>query len=1100
MKRIYQGLTVIVLLLPLLCCFNAQAQDAAIIIRGKVIDKKDKSPIQHVSVAETDKDGRTVRGVTTDIDGNFALKVSNPKNRIMFSYIGFKTITEDIKGRTTINITLEQGSNDLGEVIILGGRKTDNGNLAINDRDLTIASSKINAKDLEEMSSASIDQALQGRLSGVDITASSGDPGAGMSIRIRGTSSINAGTNPLIVVDGMPYETSIPSDFNFGTADDQGYAALLNIAPSDIKEITVLKDAAATAMWGSRAANGVLIITTKRGTVGKPVLTYTVRGAVSFQPKPIPMLNGNQFSNLIPEEVMNKTGAPLNTQTVKEFAYDPSDPYNYYNYSQNTDWLKAVTQTGYLQDHNLSMSGGGEKARYFASVGYLNQVGTTIGTDLTRINTRINLDYFVSERLRFRTDIAYTYTDNPRNYSPGFSSGTTTTTATNVYDIRNVALNKMPNMSIYEYNEQGIKTPNYFSPASNIQGQYPNTYNPVAMANTAKNNIIGNRVTPHFNLQYQIIPGKLIATSDVQFDINNNKNNTFLPQIATGRPTTETVVNRAYNGDVDVFNVQTKTNLVYTPTLHTNHTLTSLLSIQTYDNKAVSGQALTSNTASSLLQDPSAPSRTQNQELGIASGFAQTRTLSALVNAQYSYKDRYILNAGLRGDANSRFGPSQRYGLFPSVSTRWRASSEKFMKQYKFINDLSFRASYGQSGNAPRSDYSFYNQYNSLSWTYQGMAGVYPSTIELSNLKWEVIHGTNLGVNLIILKNRVNIDFEAYRNRTKDLYFNNLNIPTYTGYSTVNMNVGTLDNQGWELNIMSTVLKTDNWTIDFNFNIAHNENIIRSISPYYPNKSGDATTNGNYLTYLQINNPFGSIYGYKYKGVYKDAASTLATDAKGQQIVGPNGQGIYMRFNYPATDYIFQPGDAKYEDINHDGNIDYKDVVYLGNSNPKYSGGFGPTITFKRNLKLSAFFNFRTSYDVVNGTKMTTTNMYGFNNQSTAVLRRWRNPGDVTDIPRALWNGGYNWLGSDRYVEDASFLRFRTVTMRYNLGNNLVKKLQIKSASLYLTAENIVTFTKYTGQDPEVAPRGITGPFTVLTDNSNTPPVLTFTLGLTASF
>jgi hypothetical protein len=314
------------------------------------------------------------------------------------------------------------------------------------------------------------------------------------------------------------------------------------------------------------------------------------------------------------------------------------------------------------------------------------------------------------------------------------------------------------------------------------------------------------------------------------------------------------------------------------------------------------------------------------------------------------------------------------------------------------------------------------------------------------------------------------------------------------------MNVGTMDNQGWEFNVMTTPLKTDNWTIDFNFNIAHNENVIRSISPFYPNSSGSATSNGSYLTYLQINNPFGSIYGYKSQGVYKDANATFATDAKGAQIVGPNGQGIPMRFNYPSTDYLFQPGDAKYADINHDGNIDYKDVVYLGNSNPKYTGGFGPTITFKRNWKLSGFFNFRSTYYVVNGTKMTTTNMYGFNNQSTAVLRRWRNPGDVTDIPRALWASGYNWLGSDRYVENASFLRFRTVTLRYNLNSDLMKKLQIKNASVYITAENVLTFTKYTGQDPEVGNSGITGPFTVLTDNSNTPPVLAFTLGLTASF
>jgi TonB-linked SusC/RagA family outer membrane protein len=1085
------------LFLPLLAaCFQPVfAQDAPAaqtVLRGKITDKKDKSPIAHVSVAEVDKDGRIVRGVTTDIDGNYALKISNPNHKVSISYIGYKTEEVELKGKTTLNLAIEANSaNSLNDVVVVGGRRTDNGNLSVSDKNLTIATVKIQAKDLEELGAASIDQALQGRLSGVDITSTSGDPGAGMSIRIRGTSSINAGTNPLIVVDGMPYETAIPSDFNFGTADDQGYAQLLNIAPADIKEITVLKDAAATAMWGSRAANGVLLISTKRGIIGKPTLNYSFKGIRSQQPKTIPMLNGNQYSNLIPEEVMNRTGTPLNTQTVKEFAYDPNDPYNYNNYGQNTDWIGAITQIGYAQDHNLSITGGGQKARYFASLGYFNQTGTTIGTSLTRINTRINLDYIVSERIKFRTDIAYTFTDNPKGYSPGSQAN----------EIRNVALNKMPNMSIYEYNEQGILTPNYFSPSQNIQGQYPATYNPVAMANAAKNRVYGNRITPHFNLSYEIIPRTLILTGDIQFDINSTKNNTFLPQIATGRPVTETVVNRAYNGDFDGFNVQSKTNLVFTPQLKGEHNLTSLLSFQTYDNKTISNQSLTSNSASSLLQDPASAARTQNQDLSIAAGFAQTRTIGLLWNAQYDYKGKYIVNGGIRMDASSRFGPAQRFGYFPSISTKWRVSAENFMKDVKFVNDLSLRASYGQSGNSPRNDYSFYNNYASNGWSYQGQGGVYPSSMELSNLKWEVIHGLNFGMNFIGFKNRVNIDLEVYRNRTQDLLFYGLQIPSFNGYSAVDMNVGVLDNQGWELNIMTTPVKTKDWVVDFNFNISQNQNIIREMSPYYPKQNVTAlTANGQYQAFLQINNPFGSIYGYRFQGVYPDKASTIATDAKGAPIVGPNGQAVYMRFNYPQTDYIFQPGDAKYEDINKDGSIDYKDVVYLGNSNPKLSGGFGPSITYKKNLKITAFFNFRYGYDVVNGTQMTTTNMYGFNNQSTAVLRRWRNPGDQTDIPRALWNAGFNWLGSDRYVQDASFLRFRSITARYTFDQKVLKKIGMKSLSAYLTAENLITFTKYTGQDPEVAPRGITGPFTIVTDNSTTPPVMMLTIGLTTSF
>jgi hypothetical protein len=313
------------------------------------------------------------------------------------------------------------------------------------------------------------------------------------------------------------------------------------------------------------------------------------------------------------------------------------------------------------------------------------------------------------------------------------------------------------------------------------------------------------------------------------------------------------------------------------------------------------------------------------------------------------------------------------------------------------------------------------------------------------------------------------------------------------------MNVGTMDNQGLEIGLNTTPYKSKDLQIDFNFNIAQNQNIIREISPFYPTEKGNITANGQYKTFMQVNNPFGSFYGFRYKGVYKDLDATIARGTDGQPIIGPNGQTVYMRFNYPTASYIFQPGDAMYEDVNHDGNINYMDVVYLGNSNPNFSGGFGASATYKGNLKITAFFNYRYGYEVVNQTKMTTTNMYGYDNQSTAVLRRWRQEGDVTDIPRALFGSGYNWLGSDRYVEDASFLRFRTLTVRYTFNRNVAAKLGIRNLSGYVTVENLYTWTKYTGQDPEVTLRG-SDPFRVATDQSMTPPSKTFTIGLTGSF
>ena len=1100
MKRIFITIFYTAVALCVLV-FNTKAQTTEkILIQGKIIGSKDKLPVIGATVIEQDKDKRTITGVATNIDGVFAIKISNPANKLVISIIGYKTKIMDIGTRRVFNTTLDENTSDLSEVVISAGKQMNNGSgLNVDKRDLTTSTVSLNAKDVEELAATSIDQAIQGRLPGVDIVSNSGDPGAGMSIKIRGTTTINGVTNPLIVVDGVPFETAVPGDFNFATADQAQYADLLAIAPSDIQTISILKDAAATAVWGSRAANGVLIITTKRGVKGPPTIAYTFKGTLTQQPSGIPLLTGDQYSTFIPEMVMNVTGAPLNTFTTKEFEYDPNNLYYYNNYSQNTDWVKAISRKGYVTDNNLSISGGGEKAKYFASVGYDGQRGTTIGTGFNRLNARLNLDYIVSDKIHFTTFVAYTHSNTQYNYGNDNENGS------GQDNVRNIAAIKMPNSSIYEYNEFGVLTPNYFSPASNVQGQYSlspgsTIFNPVAMVNAATNNLVNDRIIPHFNIVYNI-SSVFTATNDVVFDINNGRQSRFLPQTATGRPFTETTVNRASNSDYDTYSVSTKTNFLYNPHLNEKHSLQGLFSIQTNDVKSITQGQLTSNSASTELQDPSSPARTTNTDLGISSGLAQTRSVAALLNGQYKYLDRYIINVALRGDGSSRFGSNHRYGLFPSISGRYRMSAEPFMKKYEsWLDDLSFRGGYGVSGNPPSADYLFYNNYTSTTNNYLGLSGLYPSNIQLDNLQWETLKGLDAGVNLIMFKNRLNIDFGVYRNRTENLLSKNLAIGSYNGFSSLALqNVGTLDNYGWEFSVFSTPYKSKDLTVEFNFNISNNTNALRSISPYYQTQSGNVTANGNYLQVLQLNNPLGSFYGYKFKGVYTNADATIARDANGNKIISPNGTPVQMRFNYPATDYVFQPGDAKYEDINHDGNINYQDVVYLGNGNPKYTGGFGPTFTYKGNLKLQAFFNFRTGGQIINGTKITTTNEYTYNNQSTAVLRRWRTPGDVTDIPRALYKSGYNWLGSDRYVENGDFLRFRSVTARYTFDKAFASRIKAKNLSVYLTAENLLTLTKYTGQDPEVSVRN-TGIFSTVTDYSTTPPLMQFTFGLSATF
>lgn len=1081
---------------------NLSAQQAKLVIHGKVTSKSDNQPLIGVSVTEYDASNRILNGTVTDFDGNYTLGVSGSKeSQLVFSYIGYAKLTKSVGSSSTLNVQLEDGSQALKEVSVIARKQTSTGVMNINERDLTFATSKVDTKDLEGLQVASIDEALQGRMAGVDIVANSGEPGAGMSIRIRGTTSINNGSDPLIVVDGIPFDTKVGSDFDFASADEENYAQLLNISPADIQEISVLKDAAACAMYGNRGANGVLIIKTKRGTMSKPMVNYTMKGSLNTPAEPISMLNGNQYASLVLDAAQN-AGTPLSTVSYPQFTYDPQNPYYYYNYGQNTNWYEALTRNGHTQDHSLALSGGGEKLMYRASVGYYDQTGTVIGQAYSRLTGSLNLDYNVSDKLKFQIGLSYTHGNQDKNYTT---------------DILSSAFTKMPNMSIYEFlpNTDGTYTlsSNYFSPVTTPQGYWSSTsnsgvYNPVAMASTGYWNVKSERIIPKFNLQYWIMPEVLKLQTDIAFDINISKENKFLPQIATGRLWPELSVNRATDYMLGNFVVQTFNKLYYTPKLGEDHDLIGLLQFSTYDSKSSSYQGVSALGASTFLQDPSIPANMVGSGLGLSSGSSEARSISALAMLQYKFLDRYIINVTMRQDGDSKYSLSQRYGYFPSVSLRWRASNEPFLASVETINDLSFRLSTGKSGNPVSKNYLFQNMYGTYDWTYNGEQGVYSTNLQLSNLKWEKVTDVNVGGNLIMLDNRLNLDYNWYKKRTSDLYFPNVGISSVTGFSSANQNVGTMDNRGWELSIISQPVRTKNWQVDFNMTFSRSENEIMELSDNIPLISTPTAANGKYLTKLQIGNPIGSFYGYIYDGVYLNDAQTIAKDKKGNPIYAKDDEGnkvpIKMKFWYPSVAYEFQAGDAKYRDINHDGNINSLDIVYLGNFNPLLTGGFGPTIRYKKSLSLTAYFYFRYGFDVINQTRMDMESMYNFNNQSTAVLRRWTQtyddattaPADL--LPRALMKKGYNWLGSSRFVEDGSFLRFKSITLNYYFDKEIVKKIGLTDAKIWATVQNIYLWSKYTGMDPEVTLKSGISELGYDTSRSGRPQE--FSIGLSASF
>lgn len=1037
-------------------------------ISGRVTDASDGLAITAATVVELDNNNRIIKGVISDYDGNYFIEVRNPAHKLQFSFIGYKTVVEEIGDRRKIDVRLSPETTALEEISIVAEARTDIG-MNISDRELAMPISKVDLKDVSDVQASSVDEILQGRVSGLDIVANSGAPGSGMSIRVRGVSTLNAGDKPLIVIDNIPQDQAVPSDFDFATANDEGYAEMLNISVEDIEEIAVLKDAAATALWGPAGSSGVLMIKTKRGGMGrKPTINFSYKGSVAFKPKPIPMLTGDQYSTLIYEAVMNSNGMPLNTDQYREFAYDPTDPTWYYNYSNNTNWPEEITRTGYTNNYDLSMSGGGSKASYRVSTNMSNQVGTAIGTDLRTLRTRLNLDYKISDKLLLRANFAYSRGDNDKSYRS--------------YIIGD-AYSMMPNMSVYEYDVDGKVTPNYFSPLQNIQGIYPNMYNSVAMANNAVYNLVNNDVNTSLGLNYRIARG-LTFNSDIAFRLNSTSESSFLPQNATGLTWTSNSVNVAANNDRDNYNVYTKNRLMYSLSINDNHKLNASLQFTTNDSRGFSFYMESNGTASDQLRDPAVPAR-YKESGALNSSLSQSRDVSLSALLHYSLLDRYILTLVGTRNGNSKFYETYRYGYYPSISASWRISSESFMQQFDFIEDFRLRYSYGQNGKAPRNNYLFFNNYSTYSWTYQGQTGVYPNNVQLENMKWENFITKNYGVTLTMFEKLVDMQFDVYVNRTEDLIDYSFELPSTSGYQSILSNIGTIESRGWDFNIRSEVMRTQDSHLSLFLNISKNYNVLKEIDENYNLERDRTTSNGEYKLLVQVDNPIGSFYGYQYEGVYTNEEDLIARDADGALIYDASGEPVKMVYNYPDINYEFELGDAKYRDVNNDGNINYQDVVFLGDANPDFVGGFGASYRYKR-ISANATFYGRFGNSVINITQMQGENMYSYDNQLASTLRRWRNEGDETDIPRALLGAGYNWLGSDRYVHDGSFVRLKYVSVSYDLPDRFVKPLKVQSIKISATLNNMLTFTRYIGQDPEISISS-SSIFTVGYDRSRTP-------------
>ena len=1123
------------LLLAAFAMVSAFASAQGIRISGTVMAPD--GPVMMCNVTERDANNRIVSASQTDINGNFSMEIKSTANKLQVSYIGYKTKTVPIGDKTVFDIEMED-QQTLKEVVVVAKKRFNHGGLAIPANEVSVASQTFDMSNVEGLAFTSADEALQGQIAGLDIVANSGNLGAGTSMRLRGVTSINGSAEPLIVVDDNIFDNP-DATFDFQNANEETYASLLSINPQDIADIQVLKDAAATAIWGSRGANGVIQIRTKRGARGATRIDYSLRVQASWQPKGYNLLNGDDYTMMLKEMYYNPSQSASSTTNINEINYNKSWA-EYENWNNNTDWVDAVTQTGWSQYHYLTIAGGGEKANFRISAGYDHQNGTIIKQSLDRFSTKLALDYFVSDRITFRVTFPLTYTSNNRNFDD---------------NILGRAQKVSPNMSIYRQNADGGNTNEYYtmlptggngagSTAPNTSSKelesIRNLGNPVAIANLAWRHEKTYRISPEFKLDYKLLgtdddKTKLDYTGMVYMDIYASSTPKFWPGSLFTNTWTDSNYNRNENNEYNSLGFTTRHTLTFTPAFKNNDwyaTMFGRWEMTTGNNN--SQYQLRVNTPN----DVNSTSVDGGDLKSMSTGNGQWRSMSALFNGHFSYKSRYSLGVSVRADGTTKFGDTKKWGYFPGVSARWNISDEKFMKwANKWLSMLSFRPSWGIVGNQPGSEYLQYARY-ATGATY-GQVGnndgtTYLEALQLNNLKWEKTTQTNLGGDFGFFNGLITGDFNYYYKKTRDLLMKDVRIPSTTGFSTLAWtNVGDMENKGWELNIEANkFINIGKFSMSANFNISQNfnkilamdESVLESI-----NSDWDAAKRGSYLNRIQIGNPLGSIYGLRFKGVYQytyeylinmkernnwsgedlrnyinneflpsGKTAPIAIDNEGKVLMSSTGEPVRQVYNFKdgSSTYKFQGGDAIYEDINNDGQINSLDIVYLGNSNPKVSGGFGFNFFWGSNWSLKTSFSYRAGVKVVNSAKMGLEQMFNAYNQSSAVNWRWRKNGDVTNIPRAMFDTGYNFLGSDRYVEDASFIRMSYIQLVYNFNKKLLKALGMRRLQLSISGQNLFCWSKYSGTDPEHS----AGAWGIAYDNSQTPRSKSVTMNINVGF
>lgn len=995
------------------------------LVSGKVVST-DGNAVPGVNVVVK---GTTI-GTTTDSDGKYSISVSSG-GVLVFSFIGLTTKEVQVGDQTVIDVSMAEDAKQLGEVVVVGYGTQEK-------RDLTGNIAQVSSAALQNVPVASIEQGLQGKAAGVFIESQNGKLGQGIKVRIRGSSSLSASNQPLYVIDGIPItsasqssngaETNPMADFNF----------------NDAESVEILKDASAAAIYGSRAANGVVLITTKRGKSGKTAFTINYQTGISKETGRREFLNSQQYVDMENQAAANAAALDpsfdyvgFNTRRLTRYSAGGSSPFTAYN----TDWQNLVFRSAPFNQFDISANGGNEKTKFYVSGQYSDQNGILIGNSFKKLSGRLNLDHTATDKLSFGVNFNFARTENHR-----LSNDDAFSTPLQIVALSPITPEVDPRTGKISGIDDGTGSPN---------SNFPVYYNPMISIGNASYISTVYRNWSNAYASYKIMPG-LTFRSEFGADILFQTEDQYLGS-ATVR-NTGTAFGQGFNSTTLVVNYTTNNFLKFEKTIG-DHTF-DVLGGMSFQKSRSDGASITAQ------QFPSdAYKNISGAALIVAASAGQTNFafLSYFARANYKFKDRYLLSLSGRVDGSSRFGANNRYGFFPAASVGWIISDESFMQDVNFLSNLKLRASYGLTGNAEISNFASRGLYAPA--PYVGSGGQVPSQLPNPDLKWETTAQLDLGLDFGILKDRVSFSIDYYEKKTSDLLLLR-NVVGSSGFQSYVQNIGNLENTGLEFVVNSQNVVGDfRWTTSFN--LANNNNKITNL--------GGQLLGTNDLNRAIEGQPIGVFYGREFAG-----ADPTNGDAQ-----------YYLNTKNPDGT------------INHTRTSSYNAAqqVVLGNPNPKWIGGITNNFSYK-GLELSVVFQGVQGNKIYNGggQYMSANASNGYDNQTTDQLRAWQKPGDITDVPQVRLFFGEGVNPSSRYLSDGSYVRLKTLTFGYNLPSSVTSRMKLNKLKIYFTAQNLLTFTSYKGWDPEVNADYQASNINQGVDFYSAPQPKTFTFGVNIGF